>query len=572
MKRMFTVLAIVCSALGARGQRPLTPGNILIYRVGKGDSTLTAAAFPVFLDERSITLGGILSGSAPIVQSIALPATTSNADTITNGNHILTATGNGGTEGLLTRSVNGKYVVFGGYEDASDTSKSSVALTSAKINPRVLGRIDANGVVNTTTACTNLFSTYAVRSVVSPDGNIFMATGGTTGVKYAILGSKTSNYVSEHNTTTAPTQAPTCRGLEIIGGQLYVSSQSSIGSPAEDFTIATVGTGVDTAVGETLTSLSGIDTISNYYATKYAASNPALGVKRASPYQFTILTLTGGQVLYLADNTTNDSVEERGIVKYSLVGSTWVYNGATHAKEVTGLVGENSGDTVLLLATSYKGLYGTFDYSGWNEPPTNNDAVVIDTALANTEFRGVSFTPGLASGLPVALKSFNTSLVNSYAKLSWSTATEINFKGFEIEKSSDGKSFASIGIISANGKPSSYVFTDPTKLDGLAYYHLKMINQDGSYSYSSTVELNNKESLKMSVYPNPVSSAAIISHPEATAGAILKISSIDGKTLATCPVQTGATETSVDVSRLAKGSYIVSFEDNNIRAVTQFVK
>ncbi len=76
----------------------------------------------------------------------------------------------------------------------------------------------------------------------------------------------------------------------------------------------------------------------------------------------------------------------------------------------------------------------------------------------------------------------------------------------------------------------------------------------------------------MSVYPNPVSSAAIISHPEATAGAILKISSIDGKTLATCPVQTGATETSVDVSRLAKGSYIVSFEDNNIRAVTQFVK
>ena len=174
--------------------------------------------------------------------------------------------------------------------------------------------------------------------------------------------------------------------------------------------------------------------------------------------------------------------------------------------------------------------------------------------------------------LPVALKSFNGSLVNSYATLAWATAVEINTKAFGIEKSIDGKSFASIGEVAAKNRPSSYTFSDPTKVEGLQYYRLKITNNDGSYSYSSTVALNNNASFKLGVYPNPVFNTAIIAHQQAGAGAILKISSIDGKTLVIYPVQTGATETSVDVSRLGKGSYIVSFENSSTRTVAQFVK
>ena len=49
------------------------------------------------------------------------------------------------------------------------------------------------------------------------------------------------------------------------------------------------------------------------------------------------------------------------------------------------------------------------------------------------------------------------------AQLTWSTATEVNNKGFEIEKSSDGQSFAGIGFVGGNGTSSlvsNYRFTD----------------------------------------------------------------------------------------------------------------
>jgi hypothetical protein len=109
-------------------------------------------------------------------------------------------------------------------------------------------------------------------------------------------------------------------------------------------------------------------------------------------------------------------------------------------------------------------------------------------------------------------------------------------------------------------------------LAGLQYYRLKITNKDGSYTYSSTLALIEKAGGKLSIFPNPVLTTATISHTLAGSSALLKITSIDGKTIATYPVQTGATETSVDVSRLVRGSYIITFENNNTRTTAQFVK
>ena len=571
---MYTTLAFVCSAWFANAQTasPLTPGNILIYRVGDGSKTLSTAAFPVFLDERSISLEGILLKQAPVKQSIKLPATKSDSDTLTGGNHLLTASGTGTTEGQLTRSSDGNYVVFGGYNSGSDTSTASVSASPSATTARVIGRIDGNATINTTTACTNLFSAYAIRSVVSQDGNTFIACGGSAGIKYANLGATSSNFLSDH-TTTNNTQSPTARSLEIIDGQLFASYQSTFGKSDTALTMATVGVGVDTAKGEKISVLPGIDTVSASFQdtiSKY----PSLGLakKLASPYQFTILHLDGGPVLYIADNGTNDSVAERGILKYSLVGGSWNYNGAIHANGITGITGANQGDSVLLIATEKTKLFASVDLTGWNNAPIDTAAWLIDTALANTQFRGVAFTPGIPSGLPVVVKSFTGSLINGYAKLTWATSNESNIRGYEIEKSSDSKNFTSIGGVAANNKPSSYTFTDQTKVDGVEYYRLKITNNDGSFIYSSIVSLNDKVGIKLGVYPNPVVSTAIISHPEATSNTSLKIIAINGKTIATYPVQTGATETSVDVSRLVKGSYLVSFESNNKSLTTQFVK
>ena len=568
MKRAFTLIAVVCSIVCANAQgKPLTAGNIVIYRVGDGSTTLGTSAAPVFIDEYSTAT--TLSGTAPLVQSIPLP---SKHGTAPSGSYLLTAQGTSGTEGLITRSVDGNYIVFAGYDSGADTSTASVSASASKTTARVIGRIDATGTVNTTTGLTNFASAYGPRAVVSPDGNTFYLTSGTSGIYSTTLGVAKATKVSVYSASKSPTGVHTGRALEIFNDSIYVSSATTylpdgIGTQAQDIAMATIGSLNTIATDTATTVLPGVDTIYPNYTPD----------TRIDPYQFVMLELPGGRVLYIADHGSNSAIQAIGIQKYSLVSGTWIYNGSIHALACQGLTGYNNGtnNSVELFATSKTSLFGALDISGYNAAPNcpTDSAVVLATAPANTFFRGIAFTPGALPGdLPIAFRSFNGSLVNGYANLSWTTATETNSKGFEIEKSKDGKNFSSIGYVPANNKPASYEFSDPTKLAGLQYYRLKVTNKDGSNNYSSIVALNDKVSVKLSVYPNPVANTATISHREADANAVLKITSIDGKTITTYTVQTGATETSVDVSRLVKGSYIVSFENNNTKTVTQFVK
>ena len=76
-------------------------GNLVVYRVGDG-AALSGSAAAVFLDE--YTTGGAL------VQSIAMPTTVQNT-----GNRALTASGTATSEGELTRSLDGQYLVAAGY-------------------------------------------------------------------------------------------------------------------------------------------------------------------------------------------------------------------------------------------------------------------------------------------------------------------------------------------------------------------------------------------------------------------------------------------------------------------------
>jgi hypothetical protein len=100
-----------------------------------------------------------------------------------------------------------------------------------------------------------------------------------------------------------------------------------------------------------------------------------------------------------------------------------------------------------------------------------------------------------------------------------------------------------------------------------------MLDKSGSHTYSSVVALNgNVSTKKLTVFPNPAVSTITLSHEQANVGATIKILSVNGKTVSVANVQTGATQTSIDVSSLIKGSYIVSYENNGSRTITQFVK
>ena len=96
--------------------------------------------------------------------------------------------------------------------------------------------------------------------------------------------------------------------------------------------------------------------------------------------------------------------------------------------------------------------------------------------------------------VPVELISFNAEVDVNGIKLKWETATEINNTGFEVERSSDNKSFERIGFIEGKGtttEKQQYTFIDGClKGKGKYYYRLKQIDHDGTESYFDVLEVD----------------------------------------------------------------------------------
>ena len=336
------------SAAGAGGSSA-TP-DVVVYRVGDGSTALVSTGNPVFVDEFAPT------GGAP-VRTTALPTAISGA------NHRLIASGTATSEGLLSLSADGRFVVLTGYDVTPGGTTTVTSSTAA----RVVGRLDAAGAIDTTTALTDFATGNNPRSVASPDGTNLWVAGAAGGVRFAALGATTSVQLS---TTVA-----NIRQASIFSSQLYVSDSS--GSAVR---LGAVGAGLPTMAGQTITNLNG------------------LSASAGSPYAFFFADLDGTpglDTLYVAD----DGV---GITKYSLVAGAWTANATVGAAADTyrGLTGVVSGGVVTLFATRKGGsaaagggeLVSVVDASGY-DAAFSTTPTLLATAGANTAFRGVALAP-----------------------------------------------------------------------------------------------------------------------------------------------------------------------------------
>jgi hypothetical protein len=189
-----------------------------------------------------------------------------------------------------------------------------------------------------------------------------------------------------------------------------------------------------------------------------------------------------------------------------------------------------------------------------------------------------------AFALPVTLVNFKGEQAGEINKLTWSTSTEINNKGFEVERSLDGRSFTSIAFVASKGDNGNssvnldYGYNDKA-IVGVTYYRLKQVDRDGKYNYSNVVTLSRKgtEIVLSSVYPNPatVELNLKITSPRAEKLTIV-VTDLTGKVVMQRPaaVVTGDNIERLNVSALAAGSYILKAVCGNgcETAVHKFVK
>ena len=127
-------------------------------------------------------------------------------------------------------------------------------------------------------------------------------------------------------------------------------------------------------------------------------------------------------------------------------------------------------------------------------------------------------TKGTNIGLPVELTSFTASANGAEVILNWSTATELNNYGFEIQRKALDCDFATVAFVKGQGtttQQNQYSFADKNLDEGKYFYRLKQMDYGGQYSYSQTVEVDvrmlNNYSLEQN-YPNPFNPTTTIGY------------------------------------------------------------
>jgi len=181
-----------------------------------------------------------------------------------------------------------------------------------------------------------------------------------------------------------------------------------------------------------------------------------------------------------------------------------------------------------------------------------------------------------ADPLPLELTSFTGRVNNCQADISWVTATEIDFSHFLLQKSIDGTVFTTLDRIDGTGgenAPARYTYTDHDQLVKHNFYRLAMVDNDGTVTNSSIIQLAAEcaEGVYLSaVYPNPVKGMGKIrlNNTFDASAANLVITDMTGKVVRRYPVDilTGTNELELDATGISSGIYYVSFQAENWRS------
>jgi len=171
--------------------------------------------------------------------------------------------------------------------------------------------------------------------------------------------------------------------------------------------------------------------------------------------------------------------------------------------------------------------------------------------------------------LPVKVLSFTAIKQQDQLKLLWHVANEINLKQYEVEYSTNGSSFTSAGIVLAN-KQAAYNFSFHSNIAQQYYFRLKLVDIDGSFSYSNIIIVTNSHKSIVKISPNPASTTVQFSVNEFKPNTIIQILNAAGKIVD--KVQLFNNIVQYNCSKLFSGTYTVQvLQQQQIIQSLQFI-
>ena len=251
---------------------------------------------------------------------------------------------------------------------------------------------------------------------------------------------------------------------------------------------------------------------------------------------------------------------------------------------INGVFNNSGAEGTQIPTYSYPARFGTMFFNGQTPPQYNglngklDELRIYNRALTAAEIIGVSGGP-----LPVKLSSFTAVKNNADILLQWQTKYEQNSSHFNVQRSTDGINFNTIGTVQAKGNSSvaiNYRFTDNTakNLSGATniFYRLESVDIDASKALSSIVSIKlNTNQNGLIVLENPVRNDLRLQFTsQAKENISLIITDALGRQVLAkqIPVNIGNISTVLPVSMLAKGMYHITLIFSGGRQTRPIIK
>ncbi|TAD92596.1 MAG: T9SS C-terminal target domain-containing protein [Bacteroidetes bacterium] len=228
-------------------------------------------------------------------------------------------------------------------------------------------------------------------------------------------------------------------------------------------------------------------------------------------------------------------------------------------------------NTELRLASVPNGGSSTIAGLNWEILGTNRANLTALTYGPNSSnsalgYEGYSFVP-LSVTLPVKFLSFYALKTGDDAKLNWTVENDEDNASFDIERSTDGRSYTRFATVKAfeNGKSVNTYNGNDSRLSGLnaktIYYRIKQLDKSGTAIYSPIRTLNVGSTGSASLFPNPARSITklVVDAPSNGKGSIV-LRDATGKQamMVNTNFVKGINQLDLNVSALASGEYNVT--------------
>ena len=365
-KLLSIILFLICTVAEAQ----FTPGNIVVLQAGDGATALANTGNAIVLKEYNTT--GTSTYSVGITTSTA------------SGNPLIIS-GSATSEGGLSLTPNGKYLIFTGYAQTLPAASSLANGASSTYN-RGIGVVNAAGSYSRVAVSSTFFSANNIRSATSDGLDNYWAAGANDGTNY---------YGTVSTATTIQNQNTNTRYISIFGGNIYFSASSGTLQG-----IAKIGSGLPVVSGQTTSSVISIGTGGSPYAFFFNSSQT---------------------ICYIADDRAVAS--GGGIQKWVYASSTWslAYTFGTGATVgARGVIADFSGSNPIIYATTAETSANRL--ISINDAGSTSTATTLATSGANTLFRGISFSPYCTSPQITSVISNSVICANQFLNLDVTTS------------------------------------------------------------------------------------------------------------------------------------------------------